>query len=228
VCVSVCVSAAVCPHYCTDPDVTWGRGRGCPLVVRYWADLQSAHGLRCLWQHNVNPSLRGVFARCLLVTGGWRRRSQHYCGGLDCGFQWWRSGDITRTQNVSEYVLVSSLNAWLIVVFGSVRLFALIYPSKCLSDEFEVFSRQIFRDGVKKIYNVGLKTWPTPHLCANSGRVIAERVNIVQTRHKVFPILGEAWASSPSNLSPVFFTYQNVTGRVWWVFGSHVTWYTGI
>ena len=24
VCVSVCLSAAACPHYCTDPDVTWG------------------------------------------------------------------------------------------------------------------------------------------------------------------------------------------------------------
>ena len=28
-------------------DVTWGSGRGCPLVVHYWADLQSVHGLRC-------------------------------------------------------------------------------------------------------------------------------------------------------------------------------------
>jgi len=28
-------------------DVTWGHGRGCPLVVHYWADLQSGHGLRC-------------------------------------------------------------------------------------------------------------------------------------------------------------------------------------
>jgi len=46
-CVSVCLSAAVCLHYCTDPDVTWGSGRGCPLVVQYWADLQSVHGLRC-------------------------------------------------------------------------------------------------------------------------------------------------------------------------------------
>jgi len=48
-CVSVCVSvrAAVRPHYCTDPNVTWGRGRGCTLVVHYWADLQSGHGLRC-------------------------------------------------------------------------------------------------------------------------------------------------------------------------------------
>ena len=43
----VCLSAAVCPHYCTEPDVTWGHGRGCPLVVHYWADLQSGHGLRC-------------------------------------------------------------------------------------------------------------------------------------------------------------------------------------
>jgi len=31
------------------------------------------------------------------------------------------------------------------------------------------------------------------------GGVIAERVKTVQTRHKVFPILGEASASSPSN-----------------------------
>jgi len=47
VCVSVCLSAAARPHYCTDPDVTWRHDRGCPLVVHYWADLQSGHGLRC-------------------------------------------------------------------------------------------------------------------------------------------------------------------------------------
>ena len=47
VCVSVCLSAAVRPYYCTGADVTWGHGRGCPLVVHYWADLQSGHGLRC-------------------------------------------------------------------------------------------------------------------------------------------------------------------------------------
>ena len=54
VCVSVCVSvylsvylsAAACPDYCTDPAVSWGSGRGCLLVVHYWADLQSVHGLR--------------------------------------------------------------------------------------------------------------------------------------------------------------------------------------
>ena len=42
----VCLSAAACPHHCTDPDVTWESGRGCPLVVHYWADLQSVHELR--------------------------------------------------------------------------------------------------------------------------------------------------------------------------------------
>jgi len=47
VCVSVCLCAAACLHYCTDPDVTWGSGRGCPLIVHHWADLQSVHGLRC-------------------------------------------------------------------------------------------------------------------------------------------------------------------------------------
>jgi len=59
VCLSVCLSAAACPHevmmvsvevrveLCTDPDVTWGSGRGCLLVVYYWADLQSVHGMCC-------------------------------------------------------------------------------------------------------------------------------------------------------------------------------------
>ena len=46
-CVSVCLSLAVFPHYCMDLDVTWGNGRGCPLVVHYWADLQSVHGFHC-------------------------------------------------------------------------------------------------------------------------------------------------------------------------------------
>ena len=43
----VYLSLAACPHYCTDPEVTWGNGRGCPLVVRYWADLQLVNGFRC-------------------------------------------------------------------------------------------------------------------------------------------------------------------------------------
>jgi len=66
VCLSVCLSAAACPHYCTDPDVTWGTGKGCPLVVHCRGDLQSVHGMRCY-------------------------------------------GNITRTRNVSEYMLVLAL-----------------------------------------------------------------------------------------------------------------------
>ena len=42
VCLSVYLSLAAFPYYCTDPDVTWKNGRGCPLVVHYWPDLQSA------------------------------------------------------------------------------------------------------------------------------------------------------------------------------------------
>jgi len=41
------LSLAAFPHYCTDPDVSWGNGRECPLVVQYLADLQSVHGFRC-------------------------------------------------------------------------------------------------------------------------------------------------------------------------------------
>ena len=45
-CVCVSVHRRI-PTLHTDPDVTWGNGRGCPLVVHYWAHLQSAHGFRC-------------------------------------------------------------------------------------------------------------------------------------------------------------------------------------
>jgi len=47
VCLSVCLSLATFPHYYTDPDVTWGNCRECPLVVHYRADLQSVRGFRC-------------------------------------------------------------------------------------------------------------------------------------------------------------------------------------
>jgi len=73
VCVSVCLSAAAC-LYCTDPDVTWGVVGDAPLVVHYWAELQSVNGLRCY-------------------------------------------GNITRTRNVSEYMLVLALCLVLFLVF---------------------------------------------------------------------------------------------------------------
>jgi len=53
-----------------------------------------------------------AFSRLCAVPVTGRRR-----GGIlnitavawTAGFQWWRSGDITRTQNVSEYMLVLAL-----------------------------------------------------------------------------------------------------------------------
>jgi len=41
------LSLAAFSRYCMDPDVSWGNGKGCPLVVNYWEDLQSVHGFRC-------------------------------------------------------------------------------------------------------------------------------------------------------------------------------------
>ena len=59
-CLSVCLSVAACPHYCTDPDVTWENGRGCSLVVQYWADLQSMHGFR--FYDNIAPHVLAIRA----------------------------------------------------------------------------------------------------------------------------------------------------------------------
>jgi len=49
VCVlSVCLSVrGRIPTLLHGPNVTWENGRGCPIVVQYWVDLQSVHGLRC-------------------------------------------------------------------------------------------------------------------------------------------------------------------------------------
>jgi len=69
----LCLSAAACPHCCTDPYVTWGSGRGCPLVVHYLADLQSVHGLHCYGNitrmRNVSEYML-VLALCLVYICG--------------------------------------------------------------------------------------------------------------------------------------------------------------
>jgi len=73
VCVSVCLcvylSLATCPHYCTDPDVTLGNGRGCPLAVHYWVDLQPVYRFCCC--DNVEPNAKChlvlVLALCLVM-----------------------------------------------------------------------------------------------------------------------------------------------------------------
>jgi len=58
--VCVCVSAATCPQYCTDPDVSWQNGRGFPLVVHGWADLRSVH--------SANMNCRRVLVLVLCVV----------------------------------------------------------------------------------------------------------------------------------------------------------------
>jgi len=68
-CASVYLSEAACPHYCTYPDVIRGVV-GMPLVVQYWADLQSVHVLRCY--SNITPTWNvseymSVIALCLVV-----------------------------------------------------------------------------------------------------------------------------------------------------------------
>jgi len=51
ICVSVCLSVPrhmpTLLHAMHGPGCNLGNCRGCPLVVRYWADFQSVHGFRC-------------------------------------------------------------------------------------------------------------------------------------------------------------------------------------
>jgi len=70
-CVSVCIflSLAACLHYCTDPDITWGNGNGCPLVVHYWGFAIGAR-VRCYDKiaRTRNVSECTVLALCLVIA----------------------------------------------------------------------------------------------------------------------------------------------------------------
>jgi len=54
------------PTLLHGPRCKWGNGRGCPLVVQCWVDLQSVHGFRCYdniartW--NVSECLYSLYA----------------------------------------------------------------------------------------------------------------------------------------------------------------------
>ena len=70
---SVCLSVlSSLPDYCTDrgPGCNLGNGTGCPVVVYYWADLQSVHGFRCY--DNIAPNVKCppvlVLALCLVKS----------------------------------------------------------------------------------------------------------------------------------------------------------------
>jgi len=68
---SVCLSLAVFPRYCMDPAVTWGNGRGWPLVVQYWEDLQSVHGFR--WYDDIAPNAKCQQVLCTRSMPGYGR-----------------------------------------------------------------------------------------------------------------------------------------------------------
>jgi len=123
VCLSVCLSAAARSHYCTDPDVTWGRGRRCPLVVHYWADLQSVHGLRCCG-NTVEMQSPAVIRQAHRTPHACRTRTLRMPAktpltgdNIDASaacvvpFCTYRGGVVTRTQNVSEYMLSPTPNS---------------------------------------------------------------------------------------------------------------------
>jgi len=69
ICVSVCLSLAAFPHYCTYPDVSWRNGRGCPLVVHYCTDLRSVNGFRRYDNIAPNAKCERVLVLALCLVG---------------------------------------------------------------------------------------------------------------------------------------------------------------
>jgi len=85
-CVTVCLSVAACTNYCMDPDVIWGNGRECPLVVQYWADLQSVHGFRCYDNIGRTQNVR----ECLYSLYAWFLVLWSLCIFVSAAVQWSR------------------------------------------------------------------------------------------------------------------------------------------
>jgi len=90
-CLSVCLSAAAYLQYCTDPGVSWGSGSGCRLVVRYWADLQSVHGLRCYGNIMRTPNV-SEYMLLLILCLVWfcEHPTVHFCLMMIVVFWRWR------------------------------------------------------------------------------------------------------------------------------------------
>ena len=99
VCVSVRGSTPTLLH---GPGCNLGRGRGCPLVVHYWADLQSGHGLRCY----------GNITRTLVISLRYDDivRTAGWAGSARAAGRW-LAGDRARSQNCAPYT--GSGRGWL-------------------------------------------------------------------------------------------------------------------
>jgi len=66
----LCVCVSVCPLLAARTGCNMGNGRGCTLVVHFWADLQLVDGFRCY--DNIAPNAKcqrvSVLALCLVLT----------------------------------------------------------------------------------------------------------------------------------------------------------------
>jgi len=62
--VSVCLSLTAFPHYCTDPDVTWGNGSGVPSSCALFGRIGAQ--VLLLWQHSAECEMSAsACTRCM-------------------------------------------------------------------------------------------------------------------------------------------------------------------
>jgi len=96
------------PTVLHGPGLTWGSGRGCPLVVQYWADLHSVHGMRCYGNimEMRGRAQRTHYAPAIKSTRLLRVRRYLQRGRSISSIL---RGVATRTRNVTEYMLVLAL-----------------------------------------------------------------------------------------------------------------------
>jgi len=118
----LCVCVSVRPHYCTDPDVIWGSGRdapNCALLGGFAIGAQVA----LLWEHYGNAWQSPAVIRqahrtphaCRTRTLRMPAKTPFVGDNIDapaaCAvpFRPYCGGVVTRTRNVSEYILVLAL-----------------------------------------------------------------------------------------------------------------------
>ena len=77
VCLCVCLTVCPRPTLMHGPGCNLGTGRGCPLVVDYWADLQSVHGFRCYDNIAMNAKYQRVLVLALYLELWNFRRGRH-------------------------------------------------------------------------------------------------------------------------------------------------------
>jgi len=122
VCLSACLSAAACPHYCTDPNVTWGVVEDAPSCALLGGFAIGAR-IALLRQHYGNAWHSPAVIRqahrtphaCRTRTLRMPEKTPLAGDKIDapaaCAvpFRPYRGRVVTQTRNVSEYMLVLAL-----------------------------------------------------------------------------------------------------------------------